>query len=63
MESYTLEELDQLITLKLGIYLEMKPIMKNTDDKMMYFEEKLAAEKDLFYSMRRINYLLDILVR
>lgn len=62
MENYTLEQLDQLNTMKLLMYLEMNPITKSANNPMMNYEQRLAAEKDLFVCMRRINYLLDIII-
>lgn len=63
MNNYTLEQLDQLNTLKFLAYLDMDPISRADNDVMMKYEEKLAAEKYLFVCMRRIDNLLNILLK
>lgn len=63
----TLEELNDVVSIKMVEYLHQEsikpiPIDKSPKDRMMLYEERLAAEKQLFKIYRQAVYLLDILI-
>ena len=63
----TLEELNDVVSVKMAKYLHQDssktvPMTKSPQDRMMLYEERLAAEKQLFNMYRHAVYLLDILI-
>lgn len=63
----TLEELNDVVSVKMVAYLHQEsikpiPMTKSPQDRMMLYEERLAAEKQLFQIYRQAVYLLDILI-
>ena len=63
----TLEELNDVVSVKMVGYLHQEsikpiPMTKSPQDRMMLYEERLAAEKQLFQIYRHVVYLLDIVI-
>lgn len=61
----TLEELNDVVSVKMAQYLEQESIKtvhedNSPQDRMMMYKERLAAEKQLFKLYRHAIYLLDI---
>lgn len=63
----SLEELNDVVSIKMVEYLHQEsikpiPMTKSPQDRMMLYEERLAAEKQLFNIYRQAVYLLDIVI-